>query len=231
MNGALINDFLSLIYPRQCEACERILFRHEKMLCNKCLLTLPKSNFHLNKNNPILQTMAGRVPLLNASALYVFEKGGRVQKLLHAIKYENQKKLAFMLGQMAAEEVKNDVVFASADFLIPVPLHYKKLKSRGFNQSEVFAQGISEVLRIPLNTKSVIRQTESATQTKKRKYERWENVAGIFALQEKNSLSNKHLVLVDDVVTTGATIEALWQAIKEIEGIRVSLISIAFANK
>jgi len=228
---ALINDFVSLIYPRTCEACERILFRHESMVCSKCLVTLPKSHFHHNPNNPLLKIMGGRVPLVNASSLYLFEKGGRVQRMLHAIKYEGQSRLAYILGCIAGKELKSDPLFSEAQVLLPIPLHANKLKSRGYNQSEAFATGIAKTMNLPIDTTSLIRAVETSTQTKKRKYERWENVAGIFELTDIKALSGKHVVLVDDVVTTGATIEAAWLCLQNVEGIKVSLASLAFAEK
>lgn len=175
--------------------------------------------------------LGGRVPLTNAACLYRFEKGGRVQRLLHAIKYDGKQDLAIALGNGMGEELKNYTCYSAADFIVPIPLHKNKLKTRGFNQSEQFAKGLSEALGAELNTTNMHRSIETSTQTRKKKYERWENVEGVFKLNDHSVFKNKKLVLVDDVITTGATIEAAWLSLKEIEGVSVSLATIAFAEK
>lgn len=227
----LINDFMSLIYPRHCEACGNSLFKHEAYICNYCKLNLPKSNYHKNSHNELIQTFGGRIPLENALCYYVFEKSGKVQKLLHAIKYQNQKELAQFIGELYGQDLLNGKTLEAVDVIIPIPLHYKKLKSRGFNQSEWFAKGIAKTLNKKLDVNSLERITETSTQTKKKKYQRWENVEGIFKVKESQALINQHVLIVDDVITTGATIEAAWEALKEIEGVKISVISIAFAAR
>jgi competence protein ComFC len=228
---ALINDFLSLIYPRYCEACEGLLYKHERVICNKCALGLPKSNFHLNNKNPIVMALGGRVPLQNASSLFVFEKAGKVQNLLHALKYEKQQVIGELMGQTFYNDLKNSSFFEGIDHVVPIPLHKKKQRARGFNQSECFAKGISEKSGIPMDTQSFIRAIETSTQTKKGKAERWLNVKDAFAIKDPEVFKNKHILLVDDVITTGATIEGAWQALKTIEGIKISVATIAYADK
>jgi ComF family protein len=228
---AVINDFLSLIYPRHCEACARLLFGHEHYLCRYCQAHLPKSNYHTYPDSPLKKTFSGRVPLVHAASCYLYEKSGRIQRLLHAIKYEEQKELGKFLGQMYGKELKEGDVFKDIQCILPVPLHKNKLKARGFNQSEWFAQGIAESMNIVLDTDSLERIADTSTQTKKKKFQRWENVEGIFRVRNNRELANKHVLLVDDVITTGATIEACWQALKPVPGIRISVASIAFAAK
>ncbi len=227
---ALINDFLSLIYPRRCEACGGHLFAHEQFICNYCRLNLPKSNYHHEPGNRLALSLAGRVPLKLAASFYLFEKSGRVQRLIHAIKYQQQKELGEFLGTLYGDELQLAGVMEQVDLVLPVPLHTKKLKARGFNQSECFARGLSERLHKPMNASVMKRVVETSTQTKKKKYQRWENVEGIFQINNQQLLQHKHVLLVDDVITTGATIEAAWQALKDVEGIQVSVASIAFAN-
>lgn len=228
---ALINDFLSLIYPRHCEACGNNLFGHESLICNHCHITLPKSNYHLDMDNSLMKTLAGRVPLVYGLSFYLFEKSGKVQKLLHAIKYQDQKELAEHLGKMYASDLVAAKCLKDVDVVIPIPLHKHKLKARGYNQSEWYAKGIAAHMDKELSLDSLVRVIETSTQTKRKKYERWENVDGIFELNNNSQLENKHILLVDDVVTTGATIEAAWQVFKTISGLRMSIASIAFASR
>lgn len=227
----LINDFMSLIYPRLCEACGLNLFGHEKHICNLCKVNLRRSHYHLKENNPITLMLAGRIPVRQASAFLLFEKNGKVQNILHSIKYRNNKELAVLMGTLYAEELLKDAAFQEISSIIPIPLHPKKLKLRGFNQSERFASGLSNKLNIPMNTSCLFRAKESSTQTRKKKFERWENVEGIFELKNKEVLKDQHILLVDDVITTGATLEAAWDCLKTTEGLRVSVASIAFAEK
>ena len=227
----LINDFLSLIYPRYCEACGSNLYKHEDLICNQCIITLPHSNYHLSPANEINLLFAGRVPLIHALCIFNFEKSGRVQKLIHALKYQNQMGLGIWLGNYYANLLKVNSILEDVDLLIPIPLHKKKLKQRGYNQSECFAKGLSEVFERPMLNNCILRLSETSTQTKKKKFERWQNVEGVFKINNPSILENKHVLLVDDVITTGATIDAAWQTIKDIEGIKISVISIAFASK
>lgn len=228
---ALINDFMSLIYPRTCEGCEQVLFEHEQYICNACQLTLPKSNYVTNTTNPIQTALAGRVPAVRSASLFDFEKEGRVQKLLHALKYEGQQQLGVLLGEMLVDHLANTDFFNEIDVVVPVPLHDNKLKQRGYNQSACFAKGISDASGIPVNTSILMRTGETSTQTKKKKFERWENVGSVFTLTDHAFFQNKHVLLVDDVITTGATIEGCWQALKEVDNISLSLASIAYALK
>ncbi len=227
---ALINDFLSLIYPRHCQACGMLLFRHETMICKLCELSLPKSNYHLNDNNPLNRMLGGRVPLQKTLCLYLFEKSGKVQRLVHAIKYHKHKELAVFLGERLGNEIRATELPLEFDVIVPIPLHPKKLAERGFNQSEEFAKGLSKVMGVAMDNKSLQRAKISSTQTHKRKYQRWENVEGIFELPAPANFENKHVLLLDDVVTTGATIDSAWQCFKHLEGVKVSLACIAFTK-
>lgn len=228
---ALINDFLSLIYPRHCEACANTLFGHEQFICTHCRLNLPKSNYHTLTDSELIRTFSGRVPLINAACYYLYEKSGKIQRMLHAIKYEEQKELGEYLGTHYGTDLVKQPSFQDIQVILPVPLHKRKLKLRGFNQSEWFAKGLARSLNREMDLNSLERVVDTATQTKKKKFQRWENVEGIFKLNPKASLANKHVLLVDDVVTTGATIEACWSALRHVPGVRISLVSIAFAAK
>ncbi len=227
----MLQDFLALIYPRNCIACGNSLFKHEEQVCNYCYTNLPKTNFHKQQRNPVDALFYGRTPLLLASSFYLFTKKGSIQKILHAIKYKSNKDLAVLVGKWYAEDLKEDPTINKADYIIPVPLHSKKMKMRGFNQSEEFAKGLAQGLGTILNTSVLQRKEFTETQTKKSKYERWENVEDVFDLIVPETFKNKHVVLVDDVITTGATIEACCQVLQGIEGIKISVLSIAYADK
>ncbi len=173
--------------------------------------------------------MTGRADLEKASALFVFEKSGRVQRLLHAIKYKNAHDLAEHLGVYHATELATCHYFDDVDVIVPIPLHPKKEKKRGYNQSAFFADGLAKELHKPVLYTGLKRLENTGTQTKRRRFERWENVEGIFALNDA-TLSGKHLLLVDDVITTGATIEAAYIPLKA-AGARVSACCLAYARK
>jgi ComF family protein len=227
----MLNDFIALIYPRNCVACGNSLYKHEEQVCNFCYVHLPKSNFHKQIKNPVDVLFYGRTNLLLATSFYLFQKKGNVQKILHAIKYKRNKDLAVLVGKWYAEDLKEDPIISRADYIVPVPLHNQKLKQRGYNQSEEFGKGLSQGLTIPLETKVLKRQQFTATQTKKSKYERWENVSDVFELTLPETFKHKHVVLVDDVITTGATIEACCRLLQQIEGVKISVLSIAYAEK
>ncbi len=226
----MLNDFLALIYPRNCVACSNSLYKHEEQICNYCYLNLPKTNFHKGHQNPVASLFYGRVNLEFASAFYLFQKKGSIQKVLHAIKYKNNKDLAVLVGQWYAEDLKEHELIKQVEAVIPVPLHVKKLQQRGYNQSEEFANGLAKGFDASVNTTVLKRKEFTSTQTKKSKYERWENVEDKFDLNNPDELKHKHVILVDDVITTGATIEACCQTLQQIEGIKISVLCIAYAS-
>jgi ComF family protein len=227
----MLQDFLALIYPRNCVACGNSLFKHEDQVCNYCYTNLPKTHFNKLHKNPVEELFYGRIQLVFATSYYLFHKKGHVQSLLHAIKYKGNKQLATLLGNWFGNYLRDEVKLKQVDYLLPVPLHEKKLKQRGYNQSEEFANGLSQKLEIETNTSLLIRNAFTNTQTKKSKYERWENVEHVFKVTDIEAIKNKHVVLIDDVITTGATIEACYSELQKIEGVKISVLSIAFAVK
>lgn len=229
--GSLFEDFISLLYPRNCIACGNSLYKHEEHLCHYCFENLPRSNFHLQADNALEKLFYGRVPVHKASSYYLFHKKSRVQKILHAIKYKGNTDLAQLVGSWYAAELLAAGSYKDAVAIIPVPLHEQKLKQRGYNQSEEFAKGLSAGLNIPVNTTILKRSAYTQTQTRKSKYERWENVEDKFVLDTCSGFENTHLILVDDVITTGATIEACINQLLQIPGVTVSVVSIGFAEK
>jgi len=227
----MLQDFLALIYPRNCVACGNSLFKHEDQVCNYCYTNLPKTHFNKLHKNPVEELFYGRIQLVFATSYYLFHKKSHVQALLHDIKYKGNKQLAALLGNWFGNYLRDEEKLKQVDYLLPVPLHEKKLKQRGYNQSEEFANGLSQKLEIETNASLLIRNAFTNTQTKKSKYERWENVEHVFEVTDIEALKNKHVVLIDDVITTGATIEACCDVLQKIEGIKISVLSIAFAVK
>lgn len=204
----MFSSFFNLIYPKLCAACNKSLLKDEKHICFACQFSLPKTNYHQHKNNDVSKLFWGRVPIETAAAFYKFSKKNKVQHLLHQLKYKDNKEVGNFVGKLYGYELKNSVHFQDIDFIIPVPLHPKKLKIRGYNQSEWIAIGLSESMNIPLNTTDLYRTEHSQSQTKKGRYSRWENVGSIFAVKNETALRDKSILLVDDVITTGATLEA-----------------------
>ena len=225
----LLNDFLSLIFPRVCHACGNLLFKNEEVICISCLYKLPKTNFHLEKENSITEIFAGRIKFESATSYLYFVKAGKVQHLIHQMKYKGIKEIGIFLGELYGNELKKSELFNTIEVVIPVPLHKTKLKKRGFNQSELFARGLSSSMKINLDTKNLYRKIASETQTRKTKFERWKNVEDIFDLKDYTKLSGKHVLLVDDVITTGSTLEASANALNRIKDIKISIATMAYA--
>ncbi|MEI6696341.1 MAG: phosphoribosyltransferase family protein [Bacteroidota bacterium] len=226
----VFQDFFSLIFPNNCMACGNNLFKNEHLICTSCLFHLPKTNYHLEMANPISQIFWGRCNIQTAAAYYFFTKSGKVQHLVHQLKYKGKKEIGVFIGEIYGKELLKSPDFVQTDVIIPVPLHPKKEKKRGYNQSEVFAMGLSAAMNAPVDTKTLLRCFASETQTRKTRFKRWENVKEIFSLQNADQLKNKHILLVDDVITTGATIEACANLLNTIEGVSINIASIAVAS-
>lgn len=224
-----INDFIRLIFPVTCAACGEVLVNNERIICMSCNYTLPRTNFHYDQNNPVARIFWGRIRIENATALYYFNKGSRFRHLIHELKYNGRKDIGIELGRIFGYELKVVEEFHKLDLVIPVPLHRKKQKRRGFNQSEYIARGISEALCKPLDVISFIRSVHSSTQTRKSRYDRWLNVEGIFKVTNQQVFNGKHILIVDDVITTGATLEACATEILKVEGTKVSVVALAMA--
>jgi ComF family protein len=228
--GEMAGELFSLFFPRYCLGCGEPLTREEEILCTFCLFHLPRTFFHQDPTNPAARVFWGRVRLEAAASFVFFHKGGNVQELLHQLKYQGKKEVGRYLGRLYAYELSDSQFLNGIDMVIPVPLHLKKLRKRGYNQSQCFAEGLAAAAGIPVMGGILSRKTNTATQTKKTRYERWENVEGIFELYNVERITGKHILLVDDVITTGATIEACAGILLGAEDVRVSVASIAFAS-
>lgn len=224
-----LGDFISLIFPRICAACGNSLWKHETGLCRSCEYHLPKTNFHQVPDNPVARLFLGRADIFAGAAFLYFNKGSKVQRLVHQLKYKGRKDIGIYLGDLYGLELKHSPHFSSADCIIPVPLHKKKYMKRGYNQSEQIAIGLSESMNIPVVRHLLTRIKATETQTRKSRFSRYQNVKDIFAVDSPLKWKGKHLILVDDVVTTGATLESCIHALQVIPDVTVSVACIATA--
>lgn len=211
-NGVL-EDFVSLFYPRYCRGCYNSLVKGEDLLCTQCLLEMPKSYYHLQRDNPFFLKFRGRLPVAHVMTLYKFVKESRVQHVLHALKYKQQPELGEMLGKVYGHDLLEADFKNCFDLIVPVPLHASRRRIRGYNQSEEFGKGLSQMLEVPCDDSYMQRKARTETQTDKTKLTRWENVENIFHVLNTKPIAEKRILLVDDVVTTGATLEACGRAL------------------
>jgi competence protein ComFC len=227
----LLHDFIGLFFPKVCCACDNVLLKNEETICTRCLVSLPRTNFHLHRDNPVAELFWGRIIIQSATAFLYFSKAGRVQHLIHNFKYHGKLEVGRMLGKMFGEDLKKSDQFRNLDGIVPVPLHWSKQKARGFNQSEVFGREMAAALKVAFINDALVREKATATQTKKTRFERWQNVNYVFRLARPEKIRGKHILLVDDVVTTGATIEASAGILLEQPETRVSLGFLAVASR
>ncbi|RYD82973.1 MAG: ComF family protein [Sphingobacteriales bacterium] len=228
---SLFDDFINLLYPKYCASCENVLHTTERNICLACKEILPRTNFHNQPENAVEKTFWGRVEIEEAAAFLYFQKEGLVQNLLHNIKYKGTKEAAYELGLWYGNDLKKDEGFGETNVVIPVPLHKSKKRKRGYNQSEWFASGLAESMQAELRTENLVRGQASQTQTRKSRFERWKNVEEVFMLKDPEAIKNCNILLVDDVITTGATIEACAQTIFAVNcSCKIRVAAIAFAN-
>lgn len=223
-------DLIGLLFPNLCCGCGIDIYDGESYLCSKCLFTIPYTDYHLNPDNKVAKQFWGRIPFNAAMALLYFKKGGKVQNIIHNLKYRNQQGLGVKLGILIADRLKVAPAYTDIDLIIPVPLHKKKKSSRGYNQSELIANGIAIELDIEINSDLLIRTVTTDTQTKKGRYMRFENMKTVFSVKNKETLIGKHVLLVDDVITTGATIEACAIELHKCSIKKLSIVAAAFAE-
>ncbi len=223
----MLSSLIDLLFPQICQACYESTIENQKNICINCKLSLPRTNWHLMENNPLEKVFWGRVPIQNATAFLKFEFGGKVQHLIHNLKYKGIQEIGKTLGEMAGTELLHSRIFEEVDLLLPIPIHPIKQKKRGFNQSLLIANGVSKASKIPLNKEVLAKTTNTQSQTKKSRFKRWLNVDSTFTVLDKTLLKNKHVLLIDDVITTGSTIEACAKELLKIEGLKVSLLIIA----
>lgn len=225
----MFRDFISLIYPHLCASCSKPLYNNENHICTYCRYRLPKTNFHLEKDNPIIRIFWGKVNIHAATSCYYFNKGGKVQRLIHQLKYAGGKKIGITIGMFLGADLKKAPLFCDIECVVPVPLHRSRRRKRGYNQSDFFAMGLSESMEATNISDNLYRASSGESQTRKTHYERSKNVESAFKVKRPEQLKGKHILLVDDVVTTGATLESCAHALLDVPDTTVSIATIACA--
>ncbi|MBI2257913.1 MAG: ComF family protein [Flavobacteriia bacterium] len=226
-------DLVHLVYPSLCIICEKELSIYEEQFCSFCFEELKYSGLENYTNESKLDKLFwGRIPIQHTFSLLIFDKKGSTQKIVHPIKYKNRKDLAVYLGTLIGEKIKNSPIsYTELDFLVPIPLHINKRFTRGYNQSEELAKGISALLSVRVDTQFLIRVKNAESQTKKSKFLRWDNIQESFQVKKGIKTPITHIALVDDVITTGSTLETCVQVIlKEYPSCKISLFSLAFVK-
>lgn len=225
-----LTSFVRLFFPRRCVVCGRPLREAEEGICLRCNMDMPRTNYHRRKDNPVECMLWGKMLLKRASSWFFYRKGSDFRHVVHLLKYGGRKDLGEIMGRLMAAELSEAGFFRGVDVLVPIPLHPLRQRVRGYNQSEYIARGISAVTGIPVDASSVRRCRHTETQTRKSVYERWENVEGAFSLSFPERFAGKHILLVDDVLTTGATSTACADAFQGVEGVRISVLTLAVAD-
>lgn len=230
LRAGYLADFIALLFPELCQACSANLVAGEELICTHCRFDLPYTNFHFKPDNMVAQQFWGKINLEAAYAMCYFTKGGKIQHLMHQFKYKGVQKVGNILGNIAGSQLAESPVFKTVDTVIPVPLHKSRLRKRGYNQAACFAEGIAENLHVPVTENNLVRVRATETQTHRSRFARFENMQEVFLVTDTEKLKNKHILLVDDVVTTGSTLEACGTELLKIEGVKLSIATIACAE-
>ena len=226
----MFKSLLHLFFPPTCAGCKTILIANENVICTSCRHEMPLTQHHLNPENDAYKKFYGRIPVEHVSALVYFHKKGIVQELIHSLKYRGQEAIGTVFGEWYAEELKNIPVLSTVDTIIPVPLHLKKLRERGYNQVTEFGNALAKSLQIPISNSILFRQVYSKTQSQKNRLGRTEGIDSIFDVSFDEKDHNKHFLLIDDVITTGATLEVCAKALLKIPGTKISIVCMAMAD-
>lgn len=222
----VLKEITHLFFPQCCVCCESKLLPEEEGVCLSCLFKLPKTYNFKEPGNLAETLLAGRFPFERVASFCVFTREGMLQPIIHQLKYNGRKELGVMLGRLYGTDLRDSEFLGPIDLIVPVPLHPKKEKKRGYNQSETIARGMSEATGLPVSSRNLIRHIFNPTQTKKTKTQRWENVKGIFAVENPSDFEGKHILLIDDVITTGSTLEACADALLQCPGVKISIATI-----
>ena len=227
----LFKDTVHLFYPHVCTGCGTDLLPVDNLLCLECITHLPHTRYAQYANNPIEKIFWGRLPVTAAHSEFYFAKESLIQHLIHQLKYKSNQQIGMYLGELTGTSLMNSNRFQHLDYIVPLPLYPDKERKRGYNQAAVICEGMSAVMNVPVLLNNVVRRHSTETQTKKHRAERWENVSGSFMINEPAKLEGKNILLVDDVITTGATLEACGSVIASIKGTKLSIATLSMATK
>ncbi|TAL51857.1 MAG: ComF family protein [Chitinophagaceae bacterium] len=225
------DSLLQLVFPHVCSGCGSDLLNEESQLCLRCLTAMPETNFHIHANNPVEKIFWGRLQLVSATAQYYFTKESLMQRLMHQFKYKGNKELGLQLGRLMGSGLKETDRFNNIEGLIPLPLFPSKEKKRGYNQATILCEGMAEIMNVPVLRNIIVRTEYTETQTKKGRLERWINMEGKFELVNEDVIQNKHILLVDDVITTGATLEACGIELLRAGNVKLSVATLCQASR
>lgn len=226
----MFESIINLFFPKVCSGCSSFLLSNENVICTVCRHDIPLTNHHLNPENDAFKKFYGRIPVMHTSALFYFHKKGIVQELIHNLKYKGHEEIGAILGEWYVEDLKTIDLLQSVDEIIPVPLHRRKLKERGYNQVTAFGTALSSGLNIDYNDTILVRNVYSKTQSKKNLLGRTEGIESTFDVSFTEKDHNKHFLLIDDVITTGSTLEACSRALLKIPGAKISIVCMAMAQ-
>ena len=221
-------DLLHLFFPHHCTGCGSDVVEDSQLLCLQCLAKLPETKFFEAEGNPVEKTFYGRLALQSAGAAYYFTKDSFVQHLITELKYHGNTDIGIYLGKLTALQMQKSDRFESVDCIVPLPLNDKKFQKRGYNQAALIAEGMLSILNIPVITNAVVRRLFTETQTKKDRVTRWQSMQNVFEIKNISSLENKHVLLVDDIVTTGATLEACGSVMLQVPNLKLSIATVAW---
>jgi len=229
-SSKVLRAFSNLFFPQICYSCGSDLVSAEQLLCLRCLYQLPYTKFEIIAGNPVEKIFWGRIPVQHAASIFYFTKDSIVERLLYQLKYRGRKEVGLYCGHLMGQALKRTDFFGEIDLIIPLPLFRKKEHQRGFNQAALIGEGLSEILSVPVSTELVERVEATETQTHKNRVERWQNMQGRFLLKDRSAIENKHVLVVDDVVTTGATLESCGLELLKASNLRLSVLTLAYSS-
>jgi ComF family protein len=220
-----------LFLPHHCAGCGSDIINNEQVLCLHCMHQLPLTGFHCHSNNPVEKMFVSRIPVTQATSYLYFSQNSLLQRIVHQLKYKGHKELGLFMGRKMGETLLQTGRFNDIDVLVPMPLFAARERKRGYNQAFILCEGMAEVLKLPVLPNAILRRQSSETQTHKNRIERWQNMQDKFELQQSDALIDKHILLVDDVITTGATLEACGRQLLTAPGTRLSIMTMAYTVK
>ena len=222
------NDAIHLLYPHVCIGCGSDVIETSETLCAQCFAALPVTDYFLYANNAIERLFAGRIVIESAGSAFYFTKKSLLQNIMHELKYKGNLQAGLFIGKQTGIAMQQSGRFTDVDIIVPMPLSNKRMQQRGYNQATIIARGISSIIKKKVEDNAVVRRMNTSTQTHKSRTSRWQNMQDVFAIKNEEALAGKHVLLVDDIVTTGATLEFCSEAILLIENTKVSIVTAAY---